>query len=142
MRFMMLMIPKGYETAEPGTMPDAKAVEAMMKYNQALQEAGVLLALDGLHPPSMGARVTFAGGKPRVTDGPFAEAKEVLGGYWMIQVKSRQEAIEWAKRCPASENEVIEVRQVQEMSDFPEDVKKAAAGFEDMLSRKGQPSRH
>ena len=73
-----------------------------MKYNEALQKAGVLLALDGLHPPSMGARVTFAGGKPKVTDGPFAEAKEVLGGYWMIQVKSREEAIEWATRCPAS----------------------------------------
>ncbi len=103
MRFMMLMIPKGYEKAEPGAMPDAKAVAAMMKYNEALQKAGVLLALDGLHPPSMGARVSFAGGKPKVTDGPFAEAKEVLGGYWMIQVKSKEEAIEWASRCPASE---------------------------------------
>ena len=98
MRFMMLMIPKGYETAAPGTMPDPKAVEAMMRYNEALQKAGVLVALDGLHPPSMGARVSFKGGKPTVTDGPFAEAKEVLGGYWMIQVKSRQEAIEWASR--------------------------------------------
>ena len=135
MRFMMLMIPKGYETAKPGTMPDAKAVEAMMKYNESLQKAGVLLALDGLHPPSMGARVSFEGGKPRVTDGPFAEAKEVVGGYWMIQVKSRDEAIEWAKRCPGSPNEVIEIRQVQEMSDFPEDVKKAAAGFDEMLSK-------
>ena len=132
MRFMMLMIPKGYESAAPGTMPDAKAVEAMMKYNETLQKAGVLLALDGLHPPSMGARVSFEGGKPRVTDGPFAEAKEVLGGYWMIQVKSRDEAIEWAKRCPGSENETIEVRQVQEMSDFPADVQEAAAGFEEM----------
>jgi hypothetical protein len=135
MRFMMLMIPKGYENAKPGAMPDAKAVEAMMKYNEALQKAGVLLALDGLHPPSMGVRVSFAGGKPTVTDGPFVEAKEVIGGYWMIQVKSRDEAIEWAKRCPASANEVIEVRQVQEMSDFPEDVKKAAAGFEAMQAK-------
>ena len=84
-------------------MPDAKAVAAMMKYNESLQKAGVLLALDGLHPPSMGARVSFAGGKPKVTDGPFAEAKEVIGGYWMIQVKSKEEAIEWASRCPASE---------------------------------------
>ena len=130
MRFMMLMIPKGYESAAPGTMPEAKAVEAMMKYNEALQKAGVLLALDGLHPPSMGARVSFEGGKPRVTDGPFAEAKEVLGGYWMIQVRSREEAIEWAKRCPGGPNEVIEIRQVMEMDDFPSDVKKAAAGFE------------
>ena len=126
MRFMMLMIPKGYEKAAPGTVPDAKAVAAMMKYNETLQKAGVLLALDGLHPPSTGARVSFSGGKPKVTDGPFAEAKEVLGGYWMIQVKSREEAIEWASRCPATENDVIEVRRVQEMSDFPPDFQKAA----------------
>src|SRR6476646_9390005 len=91
MRFMMLMIPRGYESAEPGAMPDANAVAAMMKYNESLQKAGVLLALDGLHPPSMGARISFPGGKPKVTDGRFAEAKEVLGGYWIIQVKSRDE---------------------------------------------------
>src|SRR5438132_443742 len=125
MRFMMLMIPKGYEKAQPGAMPDAKAVAAMMKYNEALQKAGVLLALDGLHPPSMGARVTFAGGKPKVTDGPFTEAKEVVGGYWMIQVKSKEEAVEWAKRCPASDNEMIEVRQVQELEDFTPEVQQA-----------------
>jgi hypothetical protein len=134
MRFMMLMIPKGYEQAAPGTVPDAKAVKAMMKYNESLQQAGVLLALDGLHPPSMGARVSFLGGKPKVTDGPFAEAKEVVGGYWMIQVKSKEEAVEWASRCPASENEVIEVRQVQEMSDCPADVQEAAAGFPKLQS--------
>ena len=138
MRFMMLMIPKGYEKAEPGAVPDAKAVAAMMKYNESLQKAGVLLALDGLHPPSMGARISFSGGKPRVTDGPFAEAKEVLGGYWMIQVKSKEEALEWAKRCPASDNEVIEVRQVQEFSDFPADVQKAAAGFPEMQAQSKQ----
>ena len=125
MRFMMLMIPKGYEKAAPGAMPDAKLVAAMMKYNESLQKAGVLLALDGLHPPSMGARISFSGGKPKVTDGPFTEAKEVLGGYWMIQVKSKEEAVEWAKRCPGSDNEVIEVRQVQEFEDFPADVQKA-----------------
>ncbi len=132
MRFMMLMIPKGYESATPGTLPDADAVSAMMKYNEELQKAGVLLALDGLHPPSMGARVSFPGGKPRVVDGPFAEAREVLGGYWMINVASRAEAIEWASRCPGGENEIIEVRQVQEMSDFPPDVQEAAAGFTEM----------
>jgi hypothetical protein len=126
MRFMMLMIPKGYEKAEPGTMPEAKAVAAMMKYNESLQKAGVLLALDGLHPPSMGARVSFSGGKPKVTDGPFTEAKEVIGGYWMIQVKSKEEAIEWASRCPAGDNEVIELRQVMEFSEFPDDVQQAA----------------
>ena len=135
MRFMMLMIPKGYESAAPGTMPDAKAVEAMMKYNKTLQDAGVLISLDGLRPPSEGARVSFPGGKPKVTDGPFAEAKEVLGGYWMIQVNSKEEAIAWASRCPASENETIEVRQVQEMEDFPPDVQKAAEGFTEMQKR-------
>jgi hypothetical protein len=135
---MMLMIPKGYEKATPGTMPDAKAVAAMMKYNESLQKAGVLISLDGLHPPSMGARVSFPGGKPKVTDGPFIETKEVLGGYWMIDVKSKAEAVEWASRCPASENEVIEVRQVQEMSDFPPDVQKAAAGFSEMQAQTGQ----
>jgi len=135
MRFMMLMIPKGYEKAAPGTMPDAKAVAAMMKYNESLQKAGVLLTLDGLHPPSMGARVSFSGGKPKVTDGPFIETKEVLGGYWMIEVKSKEEAIEWASRCPASENEVIEVRRVQEFSDFPADVQKAAAKFSEMQAQ-------
>jgi hypothetical protein len=134
MRFMMLMIPKGYEDAAPGTMPDVKAVEAMMKYNEELQKAGVLLALDGLHPPSMGARVTFSGGKPKVTDGPFSEAKEVLGGYWMIQVKSKEEAIAWATRCPASNNETIEVRQVQEFADFPAEIQEAV-GDPDLLGR-------
>lgn len=119
MRFMLLVIPRGYEKAKPGTLPDPKLVAKMMKYNQELQRAGVLLALDGLHPPSVGARVDFASGKPVVTDGPFAEVKEVVGGYWMIQVKSRAEAIEWATRVPAPEDHVIEVRQVKEMSDFP-----------------------
>jgi hypothetical protein len=108
----------------------------MMKYNEALKEAGVLVTLDGLHPPSMGVRVSFAGGKPVVTDGPFTEAKEVLGGYWMIDVKSKQEAIEWAKKCPASNNEIIEIRQVQEMADFPPDVAAAAAGFAELQGRK------
>jgi hypothetical protein len=138
MRFMMLMIPKGYETAEPGIKLDPKRVEEMMKYNEELQKAGVLLSLDGLHPPSSGARVTFATGKPVVTDGPFTEAKEVLGGYWMIQVASREDAIAWAKRCPASENEIIEIRQVQEMSDFSEDVRKAASAMPDIQQAIGQ----
>jgi hypothetical protein len=125
---MLLMIPKGYEAAAPGAMPDPEAVAAMTKYNQSMQEAGVLLALEGLHPPSMGARVSFSGGKPRVTPGPFPEAKEVLGGHGMIQVGSKQEAIDWAARCPASGDEVIEVRQVQELADFPTEVQEAAAG--------------
>ena len=109
-------------------MPDEPTrVAAMMDYNEALQKAGVLITCDGLHPPSMGARVTFAGGKPMVTDGPFAEAKEVLGGYWMIDVTSRDEAIAWARRCPAGPNEMIEVRQVQEIEDFPAEVQASSA---------------
>jgi hypothetical protein len=135
MRFMMLMIPKGYEKAAPGTVPDAGAVAAMMKYNESLQKAGVLLSLDGLHPLSMGARVSFPGGKATVTDGPFVETKEVLGGYWMIEVKSKAEAVAWASRCPAGPNEVIEIRQVQELADFPEDVQKAASGLAAMRER-------
>jgi hypothetical protein len=138
MRFMMLMIPKGYETAPPDVKLDPERVKTMMAYNKALLEAGVLITLDGLHPPSMGARVSFAGGKPLVTDGPFTEAKDVLGGYWMIDVGSRDEAIAWAKRCPASDNEIIEIRQVQEMVDFPADVQEAAAGFEAMQGKPGK----
>jgi hypothetical protein len=126
MRFMMLMIPKGYEKADAGARPDAKAVAAMMKYNEELTKAGVLLALDGLHPPATGARISFSGGRPKVTDGPFTEAKELLGGYWMIQVRSKEEAVEWASRCPANDGDLIEVRQVFEMADFPPDVQKAA----------------
>jgi hypothetical protein len=136
MRFMLLVIPKGYESAQPNQMPDPKQVEQMMKFNESLANAGVLLSLDGLTPPSAGARVSFSGGKPKVTDGPFAEVKEVVGGYWMIQVKSREEAIEWAKRAPMSDNEIIEVRRVQEMEDFTPEVRAAAAGFEELQGRK------
>ncbi|MGJ4993660.1 YciI family protein [Bradyrhizobium sp. HKCCYLS3077] len=132
MRFMMLMIPLGYESAPPDVKLDPERVAAMMRYNEALKEAGVLITLEGLHPPSMGARVSFPGGKPVVTDGPFAEAKEVLGGFWMIEVGSRDEAVAWAKQCPASENEIIEIRQVQEMADFSDDVQQALAGFADL----------
>ncbi len=119
MRFMMLMIPKGYEQAEPTAMPSAELIATMMKYNESLAKAGVLLALDGLHPPSAAVRLRFSGGKAKVTDGPFAEAKEAIGGYWMIQVKSKDEAVQWASRCPAQDGDVIELRQVQEMDDFP-----------------------
>ncbi len=111
----------------------------MTKYNEDLAKAGVLISLDGLHPAAKGARVSFRGGKPQVTDGPFAEAKEVLGGYWMIQVNSKQEAIEWAKRCPGSDNEGIEIRQVQEFADFPAEVQQAAAGFDALQNNSGKP---
>jgi hypothetical protein len=135
MRFMMLMIPLGYCSVPPDAQLDPERVRAMMKYNEALQQAGVLITLDGLHPPSAGARVSFVSGKPVVTDGPFTESKEVLGGYWMIDVKSREEAIAWASKCPASENEIIEIRQVQEMADFSPEVREAAAGFAEMQGK-------
>ena len=128
---MMLMIPSVYQGANgkkagADFTPPADAVERMTKYNEALAKAGALISLDGLHSPATGARVSFKRGKPSVTDGPFTESKEVLGGYWMIQVKSRQEAIDWAKRVPADEGDTIEVRQVFDPEDFPEDVQKAA----------------
>src|SRR6202789_1472038 len=132
MRFMMMVIPKGYETATADAAASAEAVARMMEYNKSLQKAGVLLALDGLFPPSTGARISYKDGKPTVTDGPFAESKEVIGGYWIIQVRSREEAIEWAKRAPMSNNEIIEVRRIFEMSDFPEGVQKAADGYDEL----------
>jgi hypothetical protein len=119
MRFMMIMFPQAYENAKPGWVPDLKEMEAMGKYNEQLQKAGVLLALDGLTPPStMSARITFKSGTSKVTDGPFTEAKEVIGGYWVIQVKSREEALEWASRIPGKDNEMVEVRRMFDMTDF------------------------
>jgi len=136
MRFMMLVIPEGYGAAEPDAIPNAEQVAAMMRYNKSLAKAGVLLSLDGLLPPSAGARIRYSSGKPTVTDGPFAEAKECIGGYWMIQVKSKAEAIEWATRAPIGDHDIIEVRQVHEMEDFPADVQAAAAGLDEMIGRR------
>lgn len=132
MKFMMLMIPEGYGEAGPDAVRelDPEAVERMMAYNRELEEAGVLRDLNGLHPPSTGARVSFEGGEPHVTDGPFAEAKEVVGGYWILEVDSREEAVAWAKRCPASESETIEIRRIQEASDFSDEVKEVVEGRE------------
>jgi hypothetical protein len=132
MRFMMLMLPAGQCDAAPDARPSAEAVEKMMRFNKSLQEAGVLLALDGLHPPSAGVRVSLVNGKVKVSDGPFAETREVIGGYWMIDVSSREEAVAWASRCPLAPGDTIEVRQVFEMADFPPDVQKAAEGFSDL----------
>ncbi len=135
MRFMMFMIPPEYQPnasphqkADANFAPPKEAMEAMMKYNEQLAEAGILISLDGLHPLLKGARVRYRGGKTTVIDGPFAEAKEVVGGYWMIDVKSKEEAVEWAKRCPAVKADsgaVIEIRQIFEMSEMPADVQKA-----------------
>jgi hypothetical protein len=130
MRFMMIVFPKGYESAAPGTLPETADMAKMMAYNESLGKAGVLLALEGLQPPSMGARVTFSGGKATVTDGPFAEAKETVGGFWILQVKSKAEAIEWARRAPMRDNETLELRQVFEFSDFaPEVLDEASRGL-------------
>ena len=131
MRFMMLMIPGVYQGPKGRSLaedfaPSPEDVAPMMAFNEELAKAGVLISLDGLHPTAKGARVSFAGGKPRVTDGPFTEAKEVLGGYWMIQTASKEEAVEWAKRIPAQPDDIVELRQVFEMSDFPADVRDAA----------------
>lgn len=127
MRFIMLMIPGGYASAAPDAMPSPEAIAAMMAYNEALKTAGALLALEGLHPPASGARVSYQGGKPTVTDGPFPEVSEVVGGYWLIEVSSRDEAVDWARRIPAGEHDIVEVRQVHDMSEFSEDVQAAAA---------------
>jgi len=125
MRFMMIMIPNIPDEAD--WSPDVEAVAKMSRYNEELAKAGVLLSLDGLQPPEKGTRISFSGGSPNVTDGPFSEAKEVIGGYWMIQAKSKDEAVEWASRCPAADGDIIELRQVYEMSDFPEEVQEAAS---------------
>jgi len=122
MRFMMIV--KASKDSEAGVMPDEELIAAMTKYNEELAKAGVLLDLAGLHPSSKGTRVKFSGGKTIVTDGPFAETKELIAGYWLIQVKSKEEAIEWARRVPfgvdvnpGGEGE-IEVRQLFELDDF------------------------
>ena len=129
----MMMIPRVYQPDTPvgerageGFVPPADAVAKMMKYNEELTKAGVLVGLDGLHPVAKGARVGFAGGKAKVTDGPFIESKEVVGGYWIIQTKSKEEAVAWAQRVPAADGDVIELRQIFEMSDFPPEVRQAA----------------
>ena len=126
MRFMMIVIPKGYDTAPADAMPDAETVGEMDKYNAALMKAGVVLAMEGLHPPSTGVRITFPGGKPVVKDGPFPEAKEVVGGFWIIDVKSKAEAVKWAKKCPGGDDMTIEIRQIQEWEDFTPEVQAAA----------------
>ena len=125
MRFMVLMYPS--EKAEQGVMPDPKAVEQMMKFNEELAKAGALVALDGLHPSAKGARITWdRAGKPVVTDGPFTETHEVVGGYWIIQVKTKEEAVAWCTRIPSTDARKVELRQIFEMTDYPAEVQKAA----------------
>lgn len=138
MRFMMIVIPKDYATASPDAMPDPKAVEKMMEYNQELLDAGIVVGMESLHPPSAdGARVSFESGTPIVTDGPFTEAKEVIGGYWILDVPSKEEAVAWAKRAPMPAGETIEIRRLHEMEEFPEDVQEAARPFDENWKRRG-----
>jgi hypothetical protein len=118
MRFMVMMFPG--PDAEAGRMPTEEELTAMGAYNQQLVNAGIMLAGEGLHPTSKGARVRFSEGAPKVSDGPFTEAKEIIGGFWLWQVKSKDEAIEWARRCPASSGQMLELRQVFEAADFGE----------------------
>ena len=133
MRFMLLV--KADKDSEAGVMPSEELLTAMMKYNEELVKAGVLLAGEGLQPSSKGARVRFNGTKRTVIDGPFAETKELIAGFWLIQVKSKEEAIEWVKRCPnpmQGESE-IEIRQVFDAADFGEAYTPELQAMEDKL---------
>jgi hypothetical protein len=120
-QFMMLMIPavyRGGKKVDPGFEPDPKKMEEMGKFNEALGKAVTIVSVNGLHPLATGARVAFGNGKPTVTDGPDIEAKEVLGGYWMVEASSKEELVKWAQHCPADPGDVIEIRQIWNEADF------------------------
>ena len=139
MRFMMLV--KASKDSEAGAMPDDRLIAAMTKYNEEMAKAGILLDLAGLQPSSKGARIKFSGGKPTIIDGPFPETKDLIAGYWLIQVNSKQEAIDWAKRCPSPHGEgaegEIEPRQVFEFEDFsPSPATDDARRLESELAKK------
>jgi hypothetical protein len=138
MRFMVIV--KATKDTEAGVPPTAELAAAMTKFNEEMVNAGVLLAGEGLHPSSKGARVRFSGGKTTVIDGPFAETKELIAGFWLLQVKSKDEAIAWASRCPANPTGAgatfeLEVRQVFDLEDFPADVRQAAAKEAELRAR-------
>jgi hypothetical protein len=120
--------PKNGKQTGPDFTPEAEEMAKMGKFNDELSKAGALLSMDGLLPLRSGARLAFSGGKASVTDGPFIETKEVIGGYWILQAKSKQQVVDWMKRCPAQADDVIEIRQIAEMSDFPADIQAAARG--------------
>ena len=133
MRFLVFMIPEVYQpkngkNTDPDFTPDAEMMAKMGRFNDELTKAGALLSVDGLQPLTTGARLAFSGGQASVTDGPFIQTKEVIGGYWILQAKSKQQVIDWMQRCPAQADDVIEIRQIAEMSDFPADVQAAARG--------------
>ena len=139
MRFMVMRITSNdtpdHLNPEKSAMPDEKILMDMMRYNEELIDAGVMLAGEGLHPTATGARITYPGGKPTVTDGPFTEAKEVLGGFWLWQVASKQEAIDWALRCPAGEGAILELRQVQESEEFGEDIARQENALRERMAK-------
>jgi hypothetical protein len=120
MQFMMLMIPNVYRGNKKleGFLPDPKKIEEMERFNEELGKTVTILSLNGLHPLHTGARVSFGKGKPTVTDGPFIETKEVLGGYWLVEAGSKEELVKWALRCPADEGDVIEIRRIFSEADF------------------------
>jgi len=120
MKFMMLMIPAVYQGGKTPAdfKPERKDMEAMGRFNEEMGKALKIESLNGLHPLAKGARVSFAKGKPSVTDGPFIEAKEVLGGYWLVEAPSKEEVVKWAQRCPADEGDTIEIRQIFGPEDF------------------------
>lgn len=120
MQFLMLMIPKVYRDNPKleGFTPEPKGIENMGRFNEELSKAVKILSLNGLHPLQRGARVSFGNGKPTVTDGPYVETKEVLGGYWMIEAQSQEQLVKWAQQCPAEEGDIIEIRQIFDLEDF------------------------
>ncbi len=128
MRFMMLLPAPAEPLEKAVAAPNKELVNAMHKFKEDMTKAGVLLAAEGLHARSKGTRIRVSGGKRIVTDGPITEAKEVMAGFWIIQVKSKEEALEWAKRCPLPENGLIEVPQVFEASDFPPELQANTSG--------------
>lgn len=117
--------PKNGRNAAPDFTPDPEMLAKMGRFNDELKKAGALLALDGLQPLATGARLAFSGGKATVTDGPSIAAREVVGGYWLLEAKSKQQVVDWFKRCPAHDDDTIEIRQVAEMEDFPPEVQAA-----------------
>ena len=141
MRFMVMV--RATQGSETGRLPDPKLVEEMGRYNEELARAGVLLAGEGLHPSSQGARVRFSGSRRTVTDGPFAETKELIAGYWLFQCRTLEEAVEWVKRAPnpfPGQESEVEIRRVYELSDFDSVLTPEAREREERLQ--GQPSGH
>ena len=121
MKFMMLMIPAVYQggkKVDPGFVPDPKKLEEMGRFNDQMAKALKIESLNGLHPVTTGARVSFSKGKPSLIDGPFVETKEVLGGYWIVEAKSKEEVVKWAQRCPGEPGDTIEIRQIFDAADF------------------------